>query len=456
MQTDSNTDQYLYAMASLFVRYGCGNIPEQELNKLPRSSSSSTPKTYSSQINLLAQIYSDVWRPIAEYAETIFAQRGDPRESITTVLMKTFEVMLVEKPELGRAVIIESHRYEVEKIRECFAVPEFRQFLSVTQAYIYSQVQDGNLLPVHAEALLELFLSVQDGMMFIWTTATEIGYPARFRLVDFETITRILVSSLFLPPTEQSREYYDSVASDYDSIYTDDVSLAENTIIGGIIAKLANNDSSILDLGCGTGLGYELLLARGKENVSYTGIDISPGMIQVAKRRFLSHSNASFQVMNIEDMSFFKNSSFDVCISLFGSFSHVLNPGTSIAEIYRVLKPGGRLFLMLYSRWSWKNFFEAITRLHPSKLAEVRPYEIRKTSGSIFADARFYTLKSISEHFKQFGEIEVRGLNCRLEIPLYKPPHGMQAVVEYLESESRRLSDRPNRCHSLLVFGRKL
>lgn len=52
---------------------------------------------------------------------------------------------------------------------------------------------------------------------------------------------------------------------------------------------------SINDLGCGYGALYDFLDFQGNE-FSYTGIDISEGMIGAAKKRHAEHLNAKFMV----------------------------------------------------------------------------------------------------------------------------------------------------------------
>lgn len=456
---DSFDRGLLLAAADLFTREGCDKVNWQRLALHCQENGVVCPFPDGNPRTVLIAIYRNVWGQITEVSKPLLAPNRDPRDAITGVFVIIFEFMLRHEEILGRCIIIESHRYDSEKIRRCFMIPEFLELLEGLKNYVDEQVRAGNLLPVNASAIIELFMSIQDGMMFAWTMEADFGYPATFKLDDFETVTRMLVSALFLPTTEQSKEYYDSVAAGYDSLYNDGISLAENAIVGDMIAAHVTTGMTVVDLGCGTGLGYELLARRLGYDFNYVGIDISPEMIQVAKRRFVAVDNAKFLVMNIDDMAYFKSKTVDVCISLFGSFSHVLNVGPAIAEVRRVLKLDGTLFLMLYSRFSWKNFFEALANMSPSRLAEVRPYEIRKTSGTVSADARFYTKTSIEKYFSSFSDINVQGLNCWLELPFsksrYRNASRMPDARIMLEEETTKLRSKPNRCHSLIVRARK-
>lgn len=409
--------------------------------------------------DILIAVFREVWRAINVRALPILEHNADPRDALGDVFSCVFDVFFHDEPHLGKCVIVESHRYDKTKIAQCFGIPEYTDFLKTVTDYVQQHVDSGEFVAVNASALVELLLSMQDGMMFAWLMRDDFAYPATFTRDDFDAVARILVSSVFLPSVEQSKQYYDSVADKYDALYTDGVSLAENAIVGDMLASATPSNGTVLDLGCGSGLAYELLARRLTGTFTYVGIDISPGMVRAARHKYLGVHGCKFSVMNMEDLSLFHTASFDLVVSLFGSFSHVLNWAPAIAEIARVLRPGGKLFLMVYSRYSLRNITQAIFRLSPGLLSEVRPYEIRKTSGSIFADARFYTSASISLRFPNFSNIRVSGLNCTLELPFWRP--GLRASENadraqgYLRREMKRLSRCPNLCHSLIIQGEK-
>ncbi len=407
----------------------------------------------------LVGIFRTVWKQIANQAVILLQQPGDPRDILEEVFSRIFKAFLVDEPVLGKCIVLECHRYNREKIRECFAIPEYRSFLQHIQKYVKDHVEAGDFSTVNPSALVELFLSMQDGMMFAWIMKDDFGYPADFSQDDFDSIARMLVSAIFVPSAEQSRQYYDKVADQYDILYMDGVSVAENNIVGNLLADIIPPGGKVLDLGCGSGLGYELLTRRLATPFEYVGVDISVGMVRAARRKFLGARNAQFITMNMEDLSYFRTATFDVCASLFGSFSHVLNWSPAVAEIRRVLKPGGEIMLMVYSRFSLRNLFQLVTRLSAQRLAEVRPYEIRKTSGSIYADARFYTKGNILRRFNDFTNLEVLGLNCTLELPFIgrrlRRSDMVREAEEYLRREMKLLKGLPNCCHSLVIRGQK-
>lgn len=100
---------------------------------------------------------------------------------------------------------------------------------------------------------------------------------------------------------------------------------------------------TVLDVGCGTGnLTMAAKLRAGTDGEVY-GIDAAPGMIREAERKAGEKQlDVSFQVALIEDIPF-PNGKFDVVVS--SLMLHHLPRDLKrqgIAEISRVLKPGGR------------------------------------------------------------------------------------------------------------------
>jgi ubiquinone/menaquinone biosynthesis C-methylase UbiE len=134
----------------------------------------------------------------------------------------------------------------------------------------------------------------------------------------------------------QERASYDRVAEDYDT-FIDRLAgpLAERLCELARIAPGAH----VLDVGCGTGVATRRAAARTGATGRVLGIDISPGMIEAARRNTNSHVDLA--VMDAEALEF-EPGSFDAVVSLCAVL-HFPSLERAIAEMHRVLKPGGTL-----------------------------------------------------------------------------------------------------------------
>lgn len=85
-----------------------------------------------------------------------------------------------------------------------------------------------------------------------------------------------------------------------------------------VLAQVGDlQDATLLDVGCGVGDLYAWMRERGVR-VSYTGIDITPSMVEVARRRF---PEESFQVKNLLDARATGERAYDYVLAS-GLFTH--------------------------------------------------------------------------------------------------------------------------------------
>ena len=97
--------------------------------------------------------------------------------------------------------------------------------------------------------------------------------------------------------------------------------------------------ADILEVGCGNGYAASLITAENPH--SYTGLDVMPEQLEIARERGLQ--NAVFVEGNADDLSRFPAQSFDAILD-FCILHHVEGWRTFFDESRRVLKDGGSIY----------------------------------------------------------------------------------------------------------------
>ena len=102
---------------------------------------------------------------------------------------------------------------------------------------------------------------------------------------------------------------------------------------------------TVLDLGSGAGLDVAVAARLVGPGGRVVGVDITPGMVTRAWElaALLPYRNLSFQVATAESLPF--PSQFFEVVTSNGIFNLVIDKEDAGQEIFRVLKPGGRLLL---------------------------------------------------------------------------------------------------------------
>ena len=150
--------------------------------------------------------------------------------------------------------------------------------------------------------------------------------------------------------TNELAALYSSIASEYDrkrqfvraemQVWAEELRIKNQEL--GI-------KSRVLEVGCGTGQHASLIAETGS---SYTGIDISPAMIELARRQI---SQAEFVVGDVSHLPF-TDASFNAVWAV-AVLHHVPSREKreqALREMARVLQPGGRLYLFDWNLYAWR------------------------------------------------------------------------------------------------------
>ena len=123
----------------------------------------------------------------------------------------------------------------------------------------------------------------------------------------------------------------------------------------------------VLDVGSGTGLVALQAASKVGPEGQVLGIDLSEGMLDVARAKAASAdltSRLEFRLMDAEALEI-EDRSFDVVVSLFALY-HFPNPLVALREMHRVLRLQGRIVIGVGSGaplLSWCGFLHGLRRL---------------------------------------------------------------------------------------------
>lgn len=164
---------------------------------------------------------------------------------------------------------------------------------------------------------------------------------------------------------EKIKSLFDNIAPDYDKL---NHILSLNIDKGWrrkAVKEIADSAKplTVLDVACGTG-DFTIEIARkAAEGSSIIGIDLSEGMMKVGREKLKAAGiDATLEYGDCEALTY-PGSSFDRVSVGFGvrNFEHL---EIGLKEMYRVLKPGGKLVILELSvpsnpviRWCYKLYF---------------------------------------------------------------------------------------------------
>jgi len=182
----------------------------------------------------------------------------------------------------------------------------------------------------------------------------------------------------------------------FASIYEKATRMVIETYYRGVAEEVVSAFKSGLLLDLGTGPGYlPLEIVKRSPEIRITGIDLSGKLIRMAQSNALKagvSDKVSFEAGNAAKLRF-QDNSFDMVIST-GMLHMLKNPVRVLEECYRVVKPGGEVWIYDPARVGsqinvkkWKASFSAkeklayrlftlYSRIHPPRTYD--PEEIKE------------------------------------------------------------------------------
>tara|TARA_B100001093_G_scaffold488689_1_gene526123 strand:+ start:403 stop:1107 length:705 start_codon:yes stop_codon:yes gene_type:complete len=200
------------------------------------------------------------------------------------------------------------------------------------------------------------------------------------------------------------KNVFDQVYDQYD-LMNDFMSLGVHRIWKKDLLNMMNPspNQNLIDVACGTGDIAKLFLNYTNQNTQITCVDPNKGMINKGKEKLNKFKNLNWIIASAEKLPIKKNS-FDFYTISFG-LRNTKNLEKTLAEAYRVLKPGGRFLCLEFSKIQnqglniiYKNYSKLIPSIGQFVVGEKAPYE--------------YLIKSIDDFIDQDELIHLMQKNC--------------------------------------------
>jgi ubiquinone/menaquinone biosynthesis C-methylase UbiE len=161
----------------------------------------------------------------------------------------------------------------------------------------------------------------------------------------------------------------------------------------------------VLEIGVGLGADHQQFAEAG---AVLSGIDLTSRAIEFTRLRLQAFGLTSQLATGDAENLAFPDASFDVVYS-WGVLHHSPNTPKAIAEVHRVLKPGGSARIMIYHKWSMVGFMlwgrYALARLRPwTPLSEIYAKYLESPG------TKAYSVREARELFKTYRDVRITTL----------------------------------------------
>lgn len=150
-------------------------------------------------------------------------------------------------------------------------------------------------------------------------------------------------------PDQQKKKhtigYYNKISSIYESMYSSYLQHTHFKLLSKLNLLPADR---VLDISCGTGLLIKMMIDKKIVCSEWVLNDPAADMLAKAKEQLKDHANITFTNYYAEDLDF-PDQFFDKIICL-NSFHYYTGQTLVLKNLYRLLKPGGSLYIQDWNR----------------------------------------------------------------------------------------------------------
>lgn len=182
-----------------------------------------------------------------------------------------------------------------------------------------------------------------------------------------------------LETPDDNRRLYRSWASTYESDFmVNHGYVYPARVVAVFAARATPDDQPVLDVGCGTGVGAVDLAAAVNERWVVDGLDISPEMLGVAGEK-ADDEGPLYRSLIEADLT----TSLDIGDAEYGSvmsagtFTHGHVGPEAVAELIRIIRPGGLLCLGINSEHYGSRGFDRMFEAH-AEAGRIEPHELEQ------------------------------------------------------------------------------
>ena len=172
-----------------------------------------------------------------------------------------------------------------------------------------------------------------------------------------------------------------------------------------------HNGEEVLEIGGGMGTDLAQFARHGAR---VTDLDLSAAHLTLAKENFLVRGLKGRFIQHDAASLVFADNTFDLVYSS-GVLHHMPNSQRVVSEIFRVLKPGGRVIAVVYaedSLYYWRNLMWNIGlregQLRRYSMAELMSRAVERSGGAASHPlVKAYTRKRLAQLFERFADISI-------------------------------------------------